>query len=177
MKKIVLTYGIIAGLIVAAWMFATIQTMSEKMNSDIGMYLGFGGMIVAFAFIFVAVKSYRDKLNHGFISFGTGFQIGLYITLIASTFYVISWFINYYFFVPDFMEKYSAAVIDGLKESGASAATVQAKVDEMADFNEMYKNPFFNALFTYTEILPVGLLVSLITALILKKKPEPQVGM
>jgi hypothetical protein len=72
------------------------------------------------------------------------------------------------------MEKYAAHSIEKLKASGASAAEVEATAIEMSKFAEMYKNPFFNAIVSYTEILPVGLIISLLTALILKKKPtEP----
>lgn len=169
MKKIVLTYGLIAGLIVSIWMFATISISDAITQSDLGMYLGFTAMLVAFAFIFVGIKNYRDKYNGGWITFGSGFKIGLYISLIASTMYVVSWLIDFYFFIPDFMDKYMAASIEKLKAAGASAAEIQ----EQADFAALYKNnPLVCALFTYVEILPLGLVVSVIAALILKRKQE-----
>jgi hypothetical protein len=40
----------------------------------------------------------------------------------------------------------------------------------------MYKNPFFNAMMTYIEILPAGLIVTLISSLILKRKAEKEYG-
>ena len=169
MKKLVLTYGLIAGIVVSIFMLTSIALGVEHMDTEKGMYIGFTGMIIALSFIFVAIKNYRDKHNGGTISFGKAFRIGLYISLIASTLYVISWMVDYYFFVPDFLEKYAAAAMENVRESGASEAEISAKTAEMAQFREWYKNPVFVALLTYTEILPVGIVVSLIAALFLKR--------
>jgi hypothetical protein len=103
------------------------------------------------------------------VSFGKAFRIGLYITLIASTFYVITWAIVYNFFLPDFMDVYTQQTLRGMAAT-ATPAEIQETTAEMAKYKEMYKNPLFFALLTYMEILPVGLIVSLITALILKRK-------
>ncbi len=92
------------------------------------------------------------------------------IVLIASTIYVVAWLIDYFFFIPDFVEKYSAHELDKLKASGASQIEIDKQTKEMANFARMYKNPFFNAMMTYAEILPVGLIVTLISSLILKRK-------
>jgi hypothetical protein len=90
--------------------------------------------------------------------------------LIASTVYVAAWLIDYYFFIPDFGEKYTAHMLDKLKASGATQLEIDKQTKEMAEFSSMYKNPFFNAMMTYVEILPVGLIVTLISSLILKTK-------
>ena len=127
-------------------------------------------MLIAFSFVFVGIRNYRDKYNEGLISFGNAFKIGIMIVLIASTFYVVAWLIDYYFFIPDFMDKYSAHMLDKLKASGASQIEIDKQTKEMANFARMYKNPFFNAMMTYMEILPVGLIVTLISSLILKRK-------
>ncbi len=175
MKKIVIVCGSIAGLIVAAMMLISMSIYHKSGNFENGMMVGYTSMIIAFSLIFVGIKNYRDKHNAGAISFGKAFKVGLLITLIASTFYVVAWLINYYFFMPDFMEKYSAATINQLKTAGASAEKIASETKEMAWFTENYKNPFFIVLFTYIEILPVGLLVSLIASLILRRKTKPAV--
>ena len=92
------------------------------------------------------------------------------IVLIASTIHVIVWLITYFYFEPNYLEKYSAKVLNKLKASGASQIEINKQTKEMADFAKMYKNPFFNAMMTYVEILPVGLIVTLISSLILKRK-------
>jgi len=175
MKKVVIVYGSIAGLIVSTLMVIAMGIYHKSGNIENGMLVGYASMIIAFSLIFVGIKSYRDKHNAGAISFGKAFKVGLLITLVASTFYVVAWMIDYYYFIPDFMEKYSAATIDKLKAAGASAEKIAKETKEMAWFSENYKNPFFIMLFTYIEILPVGLLVTLIAALVLKRKIKPAV--
>ncbi len=170
MKKIVLVSGLIGGLIVAAMLVITTGIYHASGNFEGGMLIGYASMIIAFSLIFVGIKNYRDKYNGGIISFGKAFRIGLYITLIASSIYVITWLIDYYFFIPDFGEKYAEQMLGKLKASGASEAEIAIKTNELASFSAMYKNPFFNALMTYMEILPVGLLVTIISSVILKRK-------
>ncbi len=170
MKKVVLINGIIGGLIVSTLM--VLSTLYFKSTGDFenGMIYGYASMILAFIFIFVGVKTFRDKYNNGLISFGKAFTIGILIALIASTFYVVTWLIEYFYVFTDFAEKYAAETLARAKAAGATEAELTKQTAEMAQFNKMYKNPFFNALITYMEILPVGLVVSLISAFFLKKK-------
>ena len=171
MKKTVLKFGLISGLISAS-LFIGLMLLGKADHEDFkhGAVYGYSLMILAFSLIFVCTKIIRDKENDGVISFGRAFLVGLYITLIASTIYVIVWEIDYHFFIPDFADKYATTAVEHLKASGASEAVIAKKTADMAKFSEMYKNPFFNVLLTYTEIVPVGLLVSLISAIALKRK-------
>ena len=130
MKKTILTYGLIGGLIVSTVMVISFQVYRNT-NSEPGMLVGYTSMIVAFSMIFVGIKNYRDKFSDGMITFGKAFKMGLLIALIASTFYVVTWLIYYYCFAPDFMEKYTATMLRNLTKEGASAATIAAKTEEM----------------------------------------------
>lgn len=94
------------------------------------------------------------------------------ITAVASTVYVGVWLIDYYFFTPDYMVKYAASVLAGLKASHASQANIDKQMAQLAEYAKTYNNPFLNALVTYREIVPVGIVMSLIAALILKNKPK-----
>jgi hypothetical protein len=173
MKKIIIVYGFIAGILVSILMLFTTNYISHcegNIDYDTSMLIGYASMLVAFSLVFVGIRNYRNNYNGGVISFGKAFKIGLFMVLIASTMYVIAWMIDYFVFVPDFLEKYSAHMIDELKASGASQAEIEKQTKEMADFAVMYKNPFFNAMMTYMEILPVGLLVALVSSIILKRK-------
>lgn len=170
MKKIIIVCGLISGLIVTAVMLVSMTMCGQDINYENGMIYGFGSMILAFSLIFVGIKNYRDKYNNGVISFGKAFKIGFFISLIASTMYVIAWAIDYNFFIPDFMDKYAALSIEKLKAAKASTEDINNQAKEMADMKVMYKNPFFFIVMTYAEILPVGLLITLISAAILKRK-------
>jgi hypothetical protein len=174
MKKLVLVYGIIAGLIVTGMMAFSTGYFCAKGDFEGGMIYGYSAMIIAFSMIFVGVKSFRDKHNGGTINFGKAFKIGLFISLIASTIYVIGWLVNYYFFIPDFMDRYAAVMLSKAKASGISADELAKKTADMARMKEWYKHPLFVILMTYVEILPVALVVTLISALILKRTTPKQ---
>jgi len=172
MKKNVLVFGVIAGLLVSVFMGASMVYMHNNSDADHGassMVIGYLSMLIAFSLIFVAVKNYRDKQSGGVISFGKAFKMGLLIALIASTMYVIMWALLYNLYMPDFMDKYCAQMIGNAKTT-STPAELQQLTEQLNTQKEMYKNPLFFVLFTYAEILPVGLLVALITALILKRK-------
>lgn len=173
MTKNILIYGLIAGTLISTFMLISMNYLSHcegSVDYATSMMVGYASMLIAFSLVFVCTRNYRDKYNGGVISFGKAFKTGFMIALIASTMYVIAWMIDYFYFMPDFMDKYSAHMLEDLKASGASAAEIASKTKEMADMGKMYKNPFFNALITYAEILPVGLIVTLISSLILKRK-------
>ena len=176
MKKNIIIYGLIAGAVVAVLMLSTVNYISHcegNVDYDTSMLIGYASMLIAFSLVFVGIRNYRDKYNEGIISFGKAFKIGIMIVLIASTIYVAAWLIDYFYFIPDFMEKYSAHMLDQLRASGASQVEIDKQAKEMADFATMYNNPFFNAMMTYIEILPVGLVVTLISSFILKRKSLP----
>jgi len=170
MKKNVIVFGLIAGLIVSVLMVLSMARCYSDPNLEHSMLIGYASMVLAFSFIFVGIKNYRDKYNEGIISFGKAFRIGLFISLIASSIYVIVWLIDFYVFIPDFMDKYVAQALREAKNSGTSATELAKMAKELAVNQELYKNPIMVILFTYMEILPVGIVVSLIAALILKRK-------
>ncbi len=179
MTKNIIIYGIIAGIIVSSLMLFTMNNLSHckgNVDYDNSMLIGYASMLIAFSLVFVGIRNYRDKYNDGVISFGKAFKLGFIIVLIASTFYVGAWLIDYFFFIPDFMDKYAAHMLAELKASGASQAEIDKQTLEMADFGRKFKNPLFNAMMTYMEILPVGLIVTLISSLILKRKTAKATG-
>ena len=175
MKKNILVFGTISGVIISTFMGVSMAVMScGSSNADGGrgsMIVGFTAMAVTFSFIFVGIKNYRDKQNGGTITFGKGFLLGFMISIIASTLYVITWAVEFHFFMPDFMDKYSAMQVKQLHESGISGAALDKALKNIESASYNYKNnPCFFAMYTYMEILPVGILISFISALILKRK-------
>lgn len=171
MKNIVLKNGIIAGIIVSIFMGMSVYFHSKNLeDATLSYILGFTGMFVAFSFTFVGMKQYRDTVNNGAISFGKAITIGLLIALIISTIYVLVWLVELYNFYPDFMEKFSAMEIKNLQSSGLKAVELKLKIDEINQMKESYKNPLFVIGMTYFEILPIGIVFSTISALLIKKR-------
>ena len=168
MKKTILTYGIIGGIIVSAMMWLTLGSGDHDLDN--GMWIGYTTMVIALSTIFFAVRTYRDKHLSGSIKFGKAFLMGLYITLVASTMYVASWMVLSATSEQDFMQEYYEHEKAKLESSDMPAAAVEAQLQEMREFGELYKNPVVKIGFTYMEILPVGILISLICAAILKRK-------
>jgi hypothetical protein len=173
MKKTILVFGTISGLIISTFMGISMAIMgcSAGEPGNGGMIIGFSAMAVAFSFIFVGIKNYRDKQNAGIITFGKAFLLGFMISLIASTLYVITWGVEFHFFMPDFMDKYSAIQVKQLQESGISGTALDEALKSIETASYNYKNnPFFFAMYTYMEILPIGVLIALISSFILRKK-------
>jgi len=171
MKKTILTFGTIAGIIVTAMMvFSSYQLYHNQEEFEPNAVVGYLSMLVAFSFVFVGIRNYRNKHNGGVITFGKAFKIGFLIALIASFFYVGVWLVEYYYFIPDFMDKYVDFVVNQAKAEGLTAAQIQAKTQEMEMYKEWYRSPVLVVLLTFSEILPLGIVVALISALILKRK-------
>ena len=170
MKKNILVFGLTSGIILSIFIFFLTWLGVKYPQFAHSEVTGFAAMIIAFSFIFVGVKNFRDKYNHGAVSFGKAFRIGLGIALIGSTLYVIAWLADFYIFVPDFMEKYADGLVKQARASGVSPDVLAKKVAEINNMRELYKSPLFVVMFTYIEVLPVGIIISLLTALILRRR-------
>ena len=169
MQKIVLTFGLIAGAVLSAMMLLTLPFL-DKIGFDKGEIIGYTTMVLAFLMVFFGVKSYRDNVAGGSVTFGRALLVGLMITAIASACYVATWQVIYYKVAPDFGEKYTAYAVEKVKKSGATDAQIAATKKEMTELMEMYKNPFVNIALTFLEPLPVGLLFTFVTAGVLSRK-------
>lgn len=171
MKRIVLINGIIAGIIVSVVMIGNIPFVESGVVSlDNGMIIGYTSMVIALSMVFFGIKTYRDQHSGGTVTFWKAFQIGILITLIASFMYAIVWEVYYNVGAGDFFEKYTEHYIEGLEREGASPAEVESARRDMAASGEMYKNPIYRFGFTLMEILPVGVVITLISAGLLRKR-------
>ena len=173
MKKIILTFGLISGAISSFMMIATIP-FQHKIGYDQALIVGYTNIVLSFLLVYFGIRSYRDNVGNGQITFGKAFSVGICITLISCVCYVVTWEIIYFNFMPDFLDEYGAHAVEKLKAAGASAAAIQAQVEQAKRFKEMYANPLFNSLMTFIEPFPIGLLITLISAAVLRKKPQSQ---
>ena len=164
MNNIIVKNGLLGSSIVSAMLVIMTMYMKANPEKEVSMMIGFAVMLLAFFFVVAGIKQHREA-NNGVISFGKAFLTGFWITFIISTIYVLVWLIILYNFFPNFMEHYANMAIEK-----ASLDEVAKVTEEMNTYKEMYKNPVMVILFTYIEILPLGIVFSLVSALILKRK-------
>jgi hypothetical protein len=169
MRKTVLAFGLIAGGILSVMMLLTIP-FQDRIGFERGAIIGYTTMVLAFLMVYFGVRSYRDNVAGGSVGFGRAFKVGSLITAIGSVCYVATWQVVYRVFIPDFGEKYSAHMLEEARKAGATAAELATQAEEMARFWEMYQNPLVNVAFTFLEPLPVGLLMTLVTAFVLSRR-------
>ena len=175
MQKTVLTFGVISGLIIAVLWMATRSLWMDpdgQMDMSKGELIGYTNMIVALSMIFFGIRQYRERYLGGHITFGKAFKVGLFITLIASAIYVIWWMV--YFNTSEVAQTFPEQYLQHMKEQWAAAGMTSDEINQKTQgFEknlELYKNPVIMAGMTLMEILPVGLIISLLSALILKRK-------
>ncbi|HTJ30056.1 MAG TPA: DUF4199 domain-containing protein [Acidobacteriaceae bacterium] len=169
MKKTVLTFGLISGAILSILMDSSLL-LANKIGSRHSMLIGYTIMVASFLLVYFGIRSYRDNVLDGRISFGRAFACGILITLITTVCYVATWEVLYFNFMPHFMDGYFAAQIHKVQSAGLDPATTAAKVAEIQHSQQLYQNPFVNMAYTFMEPLPVGLIITLLSAMILRRK-------
>jgi hypothetical protein len=175
MKKTVVTFGLISGSITAVMILITMPFL-ERFDDSHAEILGYTTIILSFLMVFVGIRSYRENVSNGEISFGRAFAVGILITLISCCCYVATWEVLFFNVrsVQAVMDKYTANQVDKTKASGASETEIQTQLRQIARFKELYQNPFFNSAITFLEPFPVGLVITLGSAAVLKKRRKPQ---
>ena len=168
MKKTVWTFGLIAGAVMAAFMSATLP-FANAFDSH-SLFVGYAGMIAGFLFVYVGVRSYRNNVLGGTIGFGRALAVGLLIATIGSICYVAPWEVMYYKFMPDFYSRYAQSVVEQARTSGKSEAEIAATQAAMAAMTKHAENPVWVAAMTFMEPFPVGLLIALVSAGLLRRK-------
>ena len=173
MKKTVLTFGLITGVMISVLMGGSMliaNKMGASSGGHNGMLLGYTMMVASFLLIYFGIRSYRDNSLGGQISFGHAFSCGILIALITSVCYVAMWEILYFNFIPHVMDSYWAAQIQKVQTAGLDPATTAAQVAAIQHSAQLYQNPLINMAYTFMEPLPVGLLITLISAALLRRK-------
>ncbi len=174
MKKTVLTFGLISGAMMAAMMFATMPFI-HRLGMNGGLVVGYTAIVLSFMLVFFGVRSYRENIGGGTITFGRAFAVGIFIALISSICYVLAWEVIY-FGVPGFAEKFWATYEAQIRNSGDTPQNIQAQLEQFKSFKPLYDNPFISAAMVFIEPFPVGLIVTLVSALILRKRDKPEPG-
>jgi hypothetical protein len=175
MKKTILIFGLISGVLSSAMMIGSLPLMNKLNHGGLAYLYGYTTIVLSFLLVYFGIRSYRDNLGAGAITFGRAFTVGICITLISCVFYVVTWDIVYFKFMPDFMTSYTAHAIQQARASNLSPADLQAKIDQLNHTQQLYRNPFFMSAMTFREPFPVGLVITLISSAILRRKPQSAV--
>lgn len=168
MIRLIALYGTVTGLIVAIPMVWLMMTLTPQTTPDGGVVYGYLTMIVALTAVFLGIKHYRDKVLGGVIKFGPALLVGLGISAVASIIYVIGWEISLALSNFDFAASYSNSMVEAARAKGASQAELQKVIADAESFAKMYKNPLYRVPITFIEMFPVGALISLISAALLR---------
>lgn len=170
MFRTILLWGTVAGLIVGSILFGTTVAMADQPPSmGVGMAIGYTSMLIAMSAIFVGVKRHRDDALGGVIRFWPAFGMGLGISVVAGVFYVLAWEAALAVTGLDYGAKFAEHLIAQRRAEGASAAELARITAEMKAFSVQYADPLYRMPMTFTEIFPVGVLVSLISAVLLRR--------
>ncbi len=170
MKKSIFVWGAVSGsIIIGSIILSLALGGAENENMAALEWVGYLIMIMAFSVIFIGIKRHRDQEQGGVISFGKAFLLGLGITAVASVIYVVAWEANLAITDYAFINEYAQSAIEAKRAAGASDAELAETVAEMEQMKENYGNPIFRLPITFLEIFPVGLLISLLSAAILRR--------
>jgi hypothetical protein len=169
MFRDILKYGLIGGLIVGGIDFTMFTFAGDQPHFEHGMLIGYTIMLMALTTVFLGIKRHRDAELGGVIRFWPAFGMGLAISLIASVCYVAAWEASQAITHADFPTAYSNFVLEQARAEGKAAAELAQMAKELDEFKVMYANPMMRLPMIFSEIFPVGVLVSLVSAALLRK--------
>jgi hypothetical protein len=170
MLKIILLYGLPGAVIVGGpllWGMLTFDVNSGEMPEN-GALIGYATILVALTGVFLGVKHYRDREKGGVIKFLPALGVGLGISAVASLGWVIAWEISLAITKFDFVAAYYGAMIEQAQADGATADKIAQMRTEQEGFASMYSNPVIRMGITFVEMFPIGVVISLISAALLR---------
>lgn len=170
MAPIIVIFGLISGFVSSLMMLLTMPFM-DRIGFERGEIIGYTTLVASFLLVFFGIRKYREQAG-GSLTFGRAFTVGILITLVSSACYVATWQFVQRKMVPDFVDKYQAHLMEKARASGASQAELDAQAEEMRRFKALYANPLFNVAITFIEPFPVGFLMTLVSAAVLRRKPD-----
>ena len=166
MTRIILTYGLISGLVIIFGIMASMGLSGGAPHSDV--WLGYLIMLVALSAILVGVKQHRDRALGGVIRFWPALLMGLGIGAAATVAYVAVWEVYLAVTHYTFADNYVAQMLEAKRAAGITGAAYAKAVAEMDSFRRLYANPLLRMLSTSAEIGPVAVLVAVVSAALLR---------
>jgi len=160
-------YGPLPGLVAIGAIIAGLK-LSGGHGAGASQWFGYLIMLLALSVIFFATRQYRDQVQGGVIKFGRAFMLGVTISAVAGLFYVLAWEIYLASSGVDFIADFTNTLIDQARASGLAGSELDAEIARLEDMKSQYAKPYIRLPITFAEIFPVGVLVSLVTAAILR---------
>jgi hypothetical protein len=169
MKKTVLTFGLLSGAMMSLLM-AVNTALADRIGFDRAEVVGYTIIVASFLLVYFGIRSYREHVAQGPLTFGRAFTVGILITLLSSACYVITWEIYGDRLAPGFVDKYAAHLMDKARAEGATEQELEAKAREIESLKRLYEQPLMRIAFVFLEPFPIGLGVTLISAAVLRRK-------
>lgn len=167
MKKTVLRYGGFSVIFMVLFFLVEMLIFAQKKDFRVQEIFGWIGIFISTIFIFFGIRYYRDQYNHGNLSFGKGLKVGLLILLMPSLAFGI-FNVIYVMLNPDFMDTYYNYQVAQLKES-LPAGEAALKIQAMEKDKEMWMSPAVQFFGMFASVFLVGVIVTVISALILRR--------
>jgi len=169
MKEIAYKYGAVSAGIMIVPMVIPMLIWGTEFDLELAEWLGYISMILAMLGVYFGTRSYRDHALDGNISFGKAFASGVLISLVAALIFGIFTVFLYKFVLTDFADKYMDYSIEKIREGGAAADEIARQIAEVNENRKLWRNPFFNGLVMFATVFPIGAIIALISAAVLKK--------
>ncbi len=175
MRTTIIRYGIRAAIAIVALSGISLMFISkDESGFHWGEVLGYLAIFLSMIFVYIGIRHYRDHQNGGVVSFGQALKLGVLITLFPAIAFGIYDQIYVNFIDPDFYEDYYQVQMDSIEE--ANEVAYEARVAEIKSEMETFSNPIVQYLVMFATVLLIGLVVSIISGLILKRDVPPATG-
>lgn len=163
MKNPIIKYGIIGGIVMVIIGLGSWLLLKDVYSFQTSQIIGYSSMIIALSSVFFAIRKYRDEINNGTITFGESLKVGILTTLIPSAFA----FIQTIFFFSVYGTEFQDWALASLEKTDP---TLHAEyVEQMASGPDWIMNPFFQGFVMFATVFFIGLIISLIAAVVLKR--------
>jgi hypothetical protein len=166
-------YGICT--ILAVFLTSWLTLSGREDNYGTREVVGWTGIVLSVSFVFFGLKYYRDKQNGGNLSFGEGLKLGLLITLFPSIAFGLFNVLYILVLDPGFLDRYYTYQMAQLGTS-LPPAELQSKVKEIQDARKMFDNPFIQFIVMFLSVFAIGLIITIISTLVLKRKSSRSAG-
>ena len=167
--KIVLGFGLILGAVGSVVQLVTLPFIRTH-DLRVADFLGYGSMVLTALLLFFGIRAYREGTGGGRLTFARGLAVGALIALVSSLCYAATFQVVYFRIEPRFGDHMAACMVERARAAGATDEKIVATAERAQTLKRLYDNALTNAALTFGTIWPFGLVVSGISAAILRRR-------